>query len=53
LFSGYSSGVLERKMTDLVTKQLMATHLSLDLKQIEKPEVGRLYQEVLESVENF
>lgn len=33
-------------MTDLVTKQLMAAHLSLDLKQIEKPEVGRLYQEV-------
>jgi len=45
--SAQSSGVLERKMTDLVTKQLMAAHLSLDLRQIEKPEVGQLYQEVI------
>ena len=41
-----SSGVLERKLTDLVTKQLMAAHLSLDLKQVEEPEVGQLYQQV-------
>lgn len=43
--SGNSTGVLERKMTDLVTKQLMAAHLSLDLKQAERPEVGRLFEE--------
>jgi len=41
-----SSGVLERKLTDLVTKHLMAAHLSLDLKQVEEPEVGQLYQQV-------
>lgn len=46
LASGRSSGVLERKLTDHVNKQLMAAHLRLDLKQVEKPEVGRLYQEV-------
>lgn len=45
--SAQSSGVLERKLTDLVTKQLMAAHLSLDLRQVEKPEVGQLYQEVV------
>jgi hypothetical protein len=33
-------------MTDFVTKQLMQAHLSLDLKQAERPEVGRLFQEV-------
>ena len=45
--SAQSSGVLERKLTDLVTKQLMAVHLSLDLRQVERPEIGRLYQEVI------
>jgi hypothetical protein len=45
--SAQSSGVLERKLTDLVTKQLMAAHLSLDLRQVERPEVGQLYQEVI------
>lgn len=44
--SAQSSGILERKLTDLVTKQLMAAHLSLDLRQVEQPEVGQLYQEV-------
>jgi hypothetical protein len=41
-----SGGVLERKLTDHVNKQLMAAHLRLDLKQIEKPEIGRLYEDV-------
>lgn len=45
--SGRSSGILERKLTDHVNKQLMAAHLRLDLKQVEKPEVGRIYQEVV------
>ena len=44
--STQTSGVLERKLTDLVTKQLMAAHMSLDLRQVENPEVARLYQEV-------
>ena len=27
----------------------MAAHLSLDLKQVERPDVSRLYQEVLQA----
>jgi hypothetical protein len=41
-----SSRVLERKLTDHVTKKLMATHLSLDLKQVENPDVAQLYHQV-------
>lgn len=44
--SGRASGILERKLTDMVTKELMTAHLSLDLQQAEKPEIARLYQEV-------
>jgi hypothetical protein len=45
-FRARSSGILERRLTDMVTRQLMAAHLSLDLRQIEKPEIARLYQQV-------
>ena len=37
----------------MVTRELMAVHLSLDLRQVEKPEIARLYQEVKFPVEGI